>query len=460
MDFENKNLRPEEETPEVINEVEKVVETEVEDTAQGEAPDIEVEFYEIEEPAAETQTQPVAEPKPEVPVYAAPAVPTPPIYEKKPKEKKKRSHKATVAAVLVCTVVLSALLGFGGGVLAMKLFGTYDVPEIQMPTSITSEQLAAADADAFNAAAVASVGLVSVVEITTEVVTRGTFLGDYVTNGAGSGVIISEDGYIVTNHHVISGASKITVRTRNEKEYSATIVGYDEKTDLAVIKIEEKGLTPATYGNSGSLVVGQRVLAIGNPLGELGGTVTEGIVSALDRELQVENQVMTLLQTDASVNPGNSGGGLFDGKGTLVGIVNAKSSGSGVEGLGFAIPIDTARVVIDELIKNGYVTGRAEAGIEVTYIDERTAYLYRLGDEGVYISAVTRGSAAEAAGLLSGDRIEEIDGKEIETPQDAVDVIQKHKAGETIDFEIEREDKEMTIKVTLDEQKPSLASLF
>ncbi|MBR5273564.1 MAG: trypsin-like peptidase domain-containing protein [Clostridia bacterium] len=373
--------------------------------------------------------------------------------------RKSSGKKGLIAVALVCTVLLSAFLGFAGGFFASRIFNNRN--DVQVPTTnITSEQLAAADSSSFNAAAVAAVGLESVVEITTEVVSRSTFMGDYVTNGAGSGVIIKEDGYIVTNHHVIEGASKITVRTRNGKEYPATIVGYDAKTDLAVIKIEVSGLVPAAYGTSADLVVGQPVLAIGNPLGELGGTVTEGIVSALDREVQVEKQVMRLLQTDASVNPGNSGGGLFDGKGRLVGVINAKSSGSGIEGLGFAIPIDTAKTVIDELIANGYVTGRAEAGIEVTYIDERTAYLYRLGDEGVYISAVTRGSAAEAAGLLSGDRIEEIDGKEIDTPQEAVDVIQEHKAGDTVDFKIERQDKDMVVKVTLDEQKPSLASLF
>lgn len=418
-----------------------------------------------EAPASEFNT--ANEPAPQV----TPAVDKPPMYtwvrddytpQKPPvftEHRKKSNKKGLIAAALVCTILLSSFLGFAGGFFASRMFASEN--DIQVPTTnITSEQLAAADSSAFNAAAVAAVGLVSVVEITTEVVSRSTFMGDYITNGAGSGVIISEDGYIVTNQHVIEGASKITVRTRDGKSHSATIVGYDAKTDLAVIKIEVTGLTPATYGTSGDLVVGQPVLAIGNPLGELGGTVTEGIISALDRELQVEDQMMRLLQTDASVNPGNSGGGLFDGKGRLVGVINAKSSGSGIEGLGFAIPIDTARTVIDELIANGYVTGRAEAGIEVTYVDERTAYLYRLGDEGVYISAVTRGSAAEAAGLLSGDRIEEIDGKEIETPQDAVDVIQEHKAGETINFKIEREDKEMNVKVTLDEQKPSLASLF
>ena len=169
---------------------------------------------------------------------------------------------------------------------------------------------------------------------------------------------------------------------------------------------------------------------------------------------------MTLLQTDASVNPGNSGGGLFDGNGKLVGIVNAKSSGSGIEGLGFAIPINTARDVIEEIMKNGYVTGRVEAGISVTQIDEQSAYLYRLEKPGVYISAVTRGSAAEQAGLQAGDRIVEIDGKEIKATDEVVEIVQGHKVGEQIAFKIERDGKNTTVKVTLGEEKPSTPSLF
>ncbi len=383
---------------------------------------------------------------------------TVPQYTRPVKVKK---EKRGTAWVLVASVIISAAVGFGGGMLANYFGNRNDViEEVVENSNVTIEQLAAADSSAFNAAAVAAVGMDSVVEITTETMSRNNLImGQYVTTGAGSGVIISEDGYIVTNNHVINGASKITVRTRDGKEFPASIVGFDERTDLAVIKVETNGLHTAKYGASGNLVVGQRVLAIGNPLGELGGTVTEGIISALDREVQIEGQSMTLLQTDASVNPGNSGGGLFDGAGNLVGIVNAKSSGSGIEGLGFAIPIDTAREVIDELINNGYVSGRAEAGIEITYVDEQTAFLYRMGDGGVYISAIIRGSAAEEAGLQAGDRIISIDGKEIKENQEAIDVIQGHKAGETVEFKIERKGEKKTIKVVLGEMKPTFPPL-
>lgn len=176
------------------------------------------------------------------------------------------------------------------------------------------------------------------VEVTTEAVTTNAFFGQYVQSGAGSGVIITEDGYIITNNHVVSGASQVTVRTSDGTEYPATVVGADSKTDIAVLKIEATGLTPAVVGDSDSLQVGEFTLAVGNPLGELGGTVTDGIISALDREVTVENQTMNLLQTNAAVSPGNSGGGLFNERGELIGIVNAKSSGQNAEGLGLRDP--------------------------------------------------------------------------------------------------------------------------
>lgn len=193
----------------------------------------------------------------------------------------------------------------------------------------------------------------SVVEISTETVQTHNYFGQFVSEGAGSGVIITANGYIVTNDHVIANASKILVRLKDGTKYEAKLIGTDPSNDLAVIKINGKNLKPATYGNSSQLKVGDKAIAIGNPLGELRGTVTEGIISARDREINVGDVTMRLLQIDAAVNPGNSGGGLFDRTGELVGIVNAKSSGEAVEGLGFAIPIDTAKTIIDKIIKEG-----------------------------------------------------------------------------------------------------------
>lgn len=292
----------------------------------------------------------------------------------------------------------------------------------------------------------------SVVEITTESATTDTFLQQYVTEGAGSGVIISQDGYIVTNNHVVEDASKITVRTKSGEEYSATLVGRDAKTDLAVIKVDASGLNAAVMGNSADLGVGETAIAIGNPLGELGGTVTEGIISALDREITIDGQSMTLLQTDTAINSGNSGGGLFNSAGELIGIVNAKSSGSTVEGLGFAIPIDTAKPVIESLIANGYVSGRPQLGVSIVNItSETSAFQSGVNDLGVYIAKVTTDSAADKAGLKVRDRVISVDGQEITSSEEITKIVDSKKVGDTIKLVISRDGKEQTITATLQE---------
>ena len=296
----------------------------------------------------------------------------------------------------------------------------------------------------------------SVVEIKTESITRGNrMMGQFISEGAGSGVIISNDGKIVTNYHVISGANKITVRLRSGTEYTATLVGSDAQTDLAVLQISASGLPAATYGTSSTLAVGESVLAIGNPLGELGGTVTDGIISALDRQIEIDGQMMTLLQTNASINPGNSGGGLFDADGKLIGIVNAKSSGSGIEGLGFAIPIDTAKYIISQITANGYVTGRADAGMTFTDVSEQAAYIYRLGKSGVYVGSVTKGGNAEKVGVQRGDRIVNFDGVSVKSASEIETILQKHKAGDSVKLTVERAGKQITYSLTLGEQRPN-----
>lgn len=191
----------------------------------------------------------------------------------------------------------------------------------------------------------------SVVEITTESQQMSLF-GTQTSEGAGSGVIVSEDGYIATNYHVIEGSSKVTVKLHSGDSYDAEVVGYDSENDLAVLKIDAKDLNAVTIGKSSSVKVGDLAVAIGNPLGTLGGTATSGIISSLDRELTIDGRKLSLLQTDSAINPGNSGGGLFDGSGKLIGIVVAKGSGTGIEGLGFAIPIDTAAPIINQIIED------------------------------------------------------------------------------------------------------------
>ena len=295
----------------------------------------------------------------------------------------------------------------------------------------------------------------SVVAITTEVMTSSNtwFGGQYVESGAGSGVIMSEDGYIITNNHVVSGASNVTVTLQDGSTHAATVVGADSQSDIAVVKIDATGLTPAVMGDSDKLAVGETVLAVGNPLGELSGTVTNGIVSALNREVTVNNQKMTLIQTNASISPGNSGGGLFNAEGDLIGIVNAKSVSDNAEGLGFAIPVNTAIQVATDLIQNGYVSGRPVMGVTVVTIsDAQTAAQYGVSSYGVYVAEVTENGPAAQAGVQKGDRIVSVDDTLIESNNDLTDLISSHAVGDTLNVQLSRDRQLMNVQVTLGER--------
>lgn len=308
---------------------------------------------------------------------------------------------------------------------------------------LTVEQIAAKAAD-------------SVVEITTEGVSTDSAMRQVITQGAGSGVILSEDGKIVTNNHVIDGASKITVTLRNGESYDATLVGTDAETDVALLKINATGLTPAEMGDSDSLQVGETAVAIGNPLGQLGGTVTNGIISALDRDITLEDQTMTLLQTNAAINPGNSGGGLFNGQGQLIGVVVAKSSGENVEGLGFAIPVNKVQKVVDQLSEYGYVKGRVALGVSLVDITtEQQALMYQVPQLGVYIWQVTEGGSAQEAGLQQGDCIQAIDGTKVSTATEVKEILQQHQVGDTIAVQVLRNGQTGTVNVTLKESVPT-----
>lgn len=289
----------------------------------------------------------------------------------------------------------------------------------------------------------------SVVEVFTETKQVSRWLQEYVTEGAGSGVILTNDGYIVTNNHVIDGASTIKVRLNNEETYAAELIGADSKTDLAVLKINATNLSPAKLADSSKVRVGNFVIAIGNPLGELGGTVTEGIISALDREVTIDEEPMTLMQTSAAVNPGNSGGGLFNLNGELVGVVNAKSSGNDVEGLAFAIPANTVKEITQELIEHGYVTGRPQLGISVAQVTRLMQGWQSYFDKpGLYVT-----QSSENNGLKIGDRMVRIDETSISSAADVSTVLNQHKVGDTVKVTVSRSGKEMTIDVKLTEQK-------
>lgn len=290
-----------------------------------------------------------------------------------------------------------------------------------------------------------------VVEVFTETKQVSSWFQEYVTEGAGSGVVLTENGYIVTNHHVIDGAGTVKVRLNNGQTYPAAVTGKDAKTDLAVLKIDAEGLTAAELADSSQTRVGDFVIAIGNPLGELGGTVTEGIVSALDREITIDGKAMTLLQTSAAVNPGNSGGGLFDLNGELIGVVNAKSSGEDLEGLAFAIPANTVKEITQELIRYGYVPGRPQLGISVAQITRPgTGRQTYYSTPGVYIT-----QASADNGLKAGDRIIRIDGTTINSAADVSTVLDRHSVGDVVKVVVSRGGQETAVSVKLTEQKPA-----
>ena len=296
---------------------------------------------------------------------------------------------------------------------------------------------------------VAAAARQTVVEIKTETLNSSVWVGSYISEGAGSGVIISEDGYIITNHHVISGASTIAVRLVDGREFPATLIATDQKTDIAIIKIDATGLQAAVFGNSSALVIGESAIAIGNPLGELGGTVTGGMISALDREMIVEGEAMTLLQTDAAVNPGNSGGGLFNMRAELIGIVNAKSNGLNIEGLGFAIPSNIAKTVASDLLAYGYVKGRTETGLDLLDIQTSQAVRwYRVDKPGLYIL----NSVDEQ--FKNGDRISDIEGIPIANLYDYNEAMKAFAVGDTVTITVSRGNDSISGKILLTEWKP------
>lgn len=365
------------------------------------------------------------------------------------------TKKSILIALVIC-IILSALLGFGGGYLA----SLSKLPGISITTSSGSNNtaLTTADGSYLTVAGIADATGNSVVEITTETIATGDFMNQYITTskGAGSGVIISADGYIVTNSHVINGANKITITLKNGDSFSANVVGQDSKEDVALLKIDTSGLTPVVFGDSSSLQVGQTAVAIGNPLGQLGGTVTDGIISALDRDITIEGETMKLLQTNAAINPGNSGGGLFDSQGHLIGLVVSKTAGSDIEGLGFAIPSNTVKKVVEELSEYGYVRGRV--ALQMSLVDVNSApkaMMYQVSQLGVYVSKIESGSNAESAGFKSGDLIKSINSKEVSSSEDVNSVLSSCSVGDTIQVNVYRNGQTVTLNWTLAEDKPN-----
>ena len=392
------------------------------------------------------------------------------VDEANKKEKKKKTPKSAsrgfVAAALAVSILASGAIGFGGGMLANSAKNDSSSSDTNGDLKIIQAASGSKSTDGTNVStkpgATGTAEIVqktadSVVEIATEGIATGSFARQYITKGAGSGVIISEDGYIITNHHVIDGAEKITVTLRDgDTTYDATLIGSDADNDVALVKIDAKGLTPAVFGNSSDLVVGDYVVAIGNPLGTLGGTVTDGIISALAREVTIEDKNLTLLQTNAQISPGNSGGGLFNANGELVGIVNAKDSATEVEGIAFAIPINNVLNVIKDLKEYGYVTGKISTGMQFVDINsDYSAFYYGVQKEGVYVLSVESGSNAEKAGFERGDLITAVNDTEVLTEAEITKELEKHKVGDTVTFTVTRNRKSIDIDMQLAEYVPS-----
>ena len=369
-------------------------------------------------------------------------------------------NKKTLVSLLIATILFSGLFGFGGAYLANHIFNDNTEAALIECYTATGEPIS------FVAESGLSLGMLyenradlsvpevysrnadSVVEIRTETVQSAGRMGQYVFSGAGSGVIITANGYIVTNNHVVNGAQTIIVRLNSGESYRASLIGRDVRTDIAVLKIDARGLKPVVFGDSGKIIIGEQAVVIGNPLGELGGTVTEGIISSLDRDIVVDGESMTLLQTSAAVNPGNSGGGLFNNRGELVGIVNAKSGGFGIEGLGFAIPVNTAAAVIEQIINFCYVPGRPILGVRLIDItDPGTASYYRVQNTGVYVY-----ESMALNGLQTADRIISINGREVRNTIEVRKIIDLYAVGDTVKVKVQRGISELELQITLIEE--------
>lgn len=404
---------------------------------------------------------------------------TPPEKQEKPTKEPKSSdnggHGKKYAFLKVaCIALVCALLGglCGGAITESRLTDRITALEDSINAepsdtpvmSASSAPIAATSSDSLSWAEINEIASKQVVGVTTEV-TYTNFFGQTSSSAvSGSGFIITDDGYILTNYHVIETAYQskyaVTVITHDGTRYDATIVGVESSNDIAVLKIDATGLTPATLGNSDNLAVGDDVCAVGNPLGELEFTSTFGHVSALDRLITTEEggSAINMFQIDAAVNSGNSGGPVYNTRGEVIGIVTAKYSSSGVEGLGFAVPINDAASIANDLITKGYVTGKAYMGVR---IDQRytSAYSqYYNMPEGAYVYSVESGSCAETAGLRAGDIITKLGESEVKSYTDLTHAVKQYSAGDTAELVIYRAGETLTLSITFDEEVPENTS--
>lgn len=384
-------------------------------------------------------------------------------------EKKSKAGAKKLFLRLGCAalgVILAFAAGFGGALCANRFAnpdlskGTekdlyHENPEEILPKDPSSpSQYGSAGEDVFSVSQVASVALDTVVVVEATIISS-SFREETTSVSTGSGVIITENGYIVTCHHVIEGASEINITLNSGKKYQATLVGSDASSDIALLYINtDRALPFAKLGNSSDLILGEAVVAIGNPLGTLYRTVTAGVISGLNRKVATnDGYVMTLLQTDAAVNSGNSGGGLFNLDGELIGIVNAKYAQTGVEGLAFAIPIDWAYEVQLDLMEYGYVRGVVDHGLTVVEVNESNFYSYAL-QYGIRSYGVYVVDSAYCADIQNKDRIVSINGTEISTTAQLNAVCRSCKVGDSIEIVYSRDNQTYTTTMVLPEYVP------
>jgi serine protease Do len=381
-------------------------------------------------------------------------------HNKNKRSRKPMSPKQKGAIKIVALCLVCALLGglaqpiyssLSGGNETTIYTGDRTPTQVDTASVDTSKELTTAE--------IYAKYVNSCVGITVDIVSTNVF-GQTVTGAAaGSGFVITEDGYILTNYHVIDGANSIKVTFDNGKEYTATYVGGEEKNDIAVIKVDATGLTPVVIGKSSDMLVGEQVTTIGNPLGELTFSESTGIISALDRSITMsDGRQMNMIQTDCAINSGNSGGPLFNSHGEVIGIVSAKyssgnnSSSASVEGLGFAIPMDDVANMVSDLVKNGYVTGKPIMGISVADVDESvTSYGV---PQGAIIRVVTPDLCGAKAGLQAGDIVTKIDNTDVTSASDLTSAIGNYKPGDKVTLTIFRSGETKTVEVTLEESTP------
>ncbi|MBQ3216995.1 MAG: trypsin-like peptidase domain-containing protein [Oscillospiraceae bacterium] len=410
------------------------------------------------------------------PVYTPPAH-TPPPYQpprlsqppKPPKKKKRTGLGVAVILIALCCGILGSICG--GVIVGFSLrnltqsqpvetapspTSQVDVPEIEtvpLETAPVSPSSPSNDGR-LTAAQVYAQNVSAVVGIANESTTYNVFGQASSTASSGSGFIISSDGEILTNYHVVQGAQSLTVTLYDGSEYPAQVLGYEAASDVALIKIDGENLPTVTLGSSSGLYVGAEVAAIGNPLGELTYSLNVGYISAMDRAVNTDGTPINMMQLDVSINSGNSGGPLFDMNGTVVGINTAKysgttGSGTTIEGIGFAIPIDDVKLILDDLRENGTVLNRAYMGVNVSSVSSADAQRYGI-PLGAYVESVEKTGCAYRAGILAGDIVTAIDDNAIESYEDLSSALKKYRAGDTASVTVYRNGETLALEITFD----------